>query len=731
MRGRFRPVVNRPMGHSSSRAVPRTGTLPRPSDPDLVSVLHGEILRFRNYGGFQVCPIPESVRRKVADRYSKALRLSRSLYLMELFANDGPQLFPIPSVPDLFSKMFERPRRLMDAYGFDFAQNFGFTVKFLYNKMDVLGQVVVDYFNADPTFLPLFAFSTFPSLFGGFVAAEFCERAVVFLRSVFQIAGPSKISDVFCASFFASAHGFYNCLWRSLAATWEQKASPLMDFPEMFQLLEDSILSASPFLPSFHVEAFAAYCASSPNHCGTFIVETLLTKPFLRVTESSAYFTTTFDVRLFAGFLELLRKMVVTPFGARLSSLFAAHRGNADMNPSLRLSLWRKLIPLVMNDNDVRLLSAILSSPRSEIPFRFDISRVQFTADFKPVVFEQHLEFVQATDSGNKLGRELFGVEPPHGPPVNKFSNHDALLRRWHSLEDLARTRGEPVVDLIWQNVSRLDRGFLLFAECQMLEIYKRNFSAVEEKILIAEYLSKLKGFLRMIGERNTGMLHCYSATFFKSILDSKATLEQSIIPIYGLINEETSRRIIFEVSCLALDCADFPVTKDMVGAEAKFGTILTSWIEKAVSNRVKFTFEGRRKQVLDCAVMLQVVRRLKLGRILKTFIEFQDRLQVIIGNGLEPDWAKLFFFAVAHSDCPQVLRNFLIFHHFVFQSAAVVEPWDRNIHDRWQRFAAGMWHILREDRKLCEQCSDPKAVSKLFVKKSRFPIRMGRTKSS
>jgi hypothetical protein len=402
----------------------------------------------------------------------------------------------------------------------------------------------------------------------------------------------------------------------------------------------------------------------------------------------------------------------------RLLDLFVAHRGNPDIHPSLKLSLWNRLVPVVMNDNDAWLLSSVLTAARSRVPFRIDVSRVSFANNFQPLYFDLHLDFLQTQGNSHPIGRELFGVEPPVCPLVTDLPNHEALSRRWRSMKEIARSRGEPVVDLLWDNVSHLDSDFLLYAECQILEIYRQNFAAVGEKILIAEYLAKLKILMRTVSERSSGMVHCYSATFFKQIIDRQATLEQSIAPIYQMIDKSTSPGIVFDICCLALDCADFPVTREMEAAEHKFSGILGQWMEEVAINCVTFPFEARRKQVLDCSVMLQSILQLRPGRVLKILIEFQDRLEVIAGD--RPFWEQLFFFAVAHAQCPQVLRHFLVFHHVVFQSDLIVGRWARNIHDRWQRFAAGMWHIVRVDRKFCEKCSDPKAVQKFFVRTRR-----------
>jgi hypothetical protein len=155
-----------------------------------------------------------------------------------------------------------------------------------------------------------------------------------------------------------------------------------------------------------------------------------------------------------------------------------------------------------------------------------------------------------------------------------------------------------------------------------------------------------------------------------------------------------------------------------MKAAEHKFGGILGRWMQEVAISRVTFPFEARRKQVLDCSVMLQSILQLRPGRVLKILIEFQDRLQVIVGDG--PDWEQLFFFAMAHAQYPQVLRHFLVFHHFVFQSDLIVGCWARTIHEKWQRFGAGMWHVVRVDKKFCEECSDPRDVQQFFVQKKR-----------
>jgi hypothetical protein len=136
--------------------------------------------------------------------------------------------------------------------------------------------------------------------------------------------------------------------------------------------------------------------------------------------------------------------------------------------------------------------------------------------------------------------------------------------------------------------------------------------------------------------------------------------------------------------------------------------------MEQANREKRPFAFAARRRHVLQTSVMLTVLPNLRLGRILKIIMAFEGRL-IAIGEDSENAWEGLFFFAVSHAQCPQLLRYFLVFHHLIFTQHAVVGRWKKKLHRTWEQFTLGMWHVLREDPRFLGRCADPQEMKRLF----------------
>jgi hypothetical protein len=714
------------MGASPSKSVPNRRPPLRPpahpSPPNQVEALYIEILRLRNYGAFQSCKISDSVRRKVDRKYQRTLRLQRSIHIVDLLSDHPQYVKSTVSFEQIFGQIFGPPKNLMECYRCGFANHFVFLMNFLYDSLEKFAEVVVTFFNRDPTCLPLFAFSTFPCFFGGFIGQEFCERAVTFLSAICRKAGESDMSDLFFTSFISSAYGFYNCLWRNLALALADKVRGNSQFPEIFGIVEGAIRSALPFLSRFHIQAFSLYCGISQHRSGSVVVEALLERPFLKVLGSSPHFTSPVNGQTFLSFLHELQAPINMMYLSRLLDIFISHRGSLDASPSLKMGLWRKLVPMIMSCADVSLISIILSDPCSTFADRANSDREPLPLTFEPVVINLHLEFLSpdTTDScQSPFLLELFGVRPPAIPRLTEFRNHEVLARRWRKLESYADENGQSVTDFIVDNLGRFDPDFVLYCECQVLLAYQRNLDTVQEKMSIAELLQKLKHEFSMISESGFCLIHAYAAGYFREMLRRDHAVAMALRPINVIT--EVSPSVVFDTACVVLDSASFPVAPSMRLAEHRFACILTAWMEE--HGKTPRTFAHCITHVLQASVVLTSIPDLALGRTLRVIIGFEERL-LAIRRQTELDWEELFIYTLAHAQCPQLFRSFIVFHHFVFPCEQIVGKWKKRVHRIWEQFSVGMWHVLRRDAGFCETCADIQAVKQWFKLKEPLPAK-------
>jgi hypothetical protein len=152
-----------------------------------------------------------------------------------------------------------------------------------------------------------------------------------------------------------------------------------------------------------------------------------------------------------------------------------------------------------------------------------------------------------------------------------------------------------------------------------------------------------------------------------------------------------------------------------MQKVETHFLNMLIHWLDFMHLHNKQFPFAHRKTHIIQTAFLLIPVSDLKLGRALKSIMEFQRRLGVILRE-CEDAWQDMFIYALAHAQAPQLLRCFLAFHHFVFQSKRIGEMWSRTENMLWDKFSLGMWRAIGGDPKFCARCANFEQAKKLFV---------------
>lgn len=119
-----------------------------------------------------------------------------------------------------------------------------------------------------------FCFATFPALFGYFTSADFCESAIEFVLTVFEMSRNEKLIENLLLCFLFSSFSFTECLWHNFSQTITSNPSNA----EITNALKSSITKALPKLPQ-HV--YVALTAISNEYKNVF---SNVTKIFLEKT---------------------------------------------------------------------------------------------------------------------------------------------------------------------------------------------------------------------------------------------------------------------------------------------------------------------------------------------------------------------------------------------------------------------------------------------------------------
>jgi hypothetical protein len=164
-----------------------------------------------------------------------------------------------------------------------------------------------------------------------------------------------------------------------------------------------------------------------------------------------------------------------------------------------------------------------------------------------------------------------------------------------------------------------------------------------------------------------------------------------------------------------------------MVRAEEHFLKMLTDWLE--LEAKKKFPFLIRKSHLMNLAFVLMPITNSRLGLALKTIIEFERRL-ILILSLMEDQaiWKDLFIFTIALAQAQQLLRCFLALHHFVFPRDEITKGMSREIHEIWDRFTTGMWQFLAMDQNFCRRCAELNHAQTILFKLKKSKTRKSKS---
>ena len=621
---------------------------------------HSDENLLRRYGSVRLATAQKKTAKDVHAQYLDGLQYVRGTYLMEMYAVDQSLKQNVP-ILSLFKGMFTAPVRLFMSHSPMFNQRLMLHVQSLLKEPERFAGAVVPFLVENQSLILQFAYGLFPSFYGYFIGAEFCEVAIEFLAAVFKQKQSEKISEALIASFFCSCHGFYDCLWQNMASGLMEMTPNSYNFFKIFNVVEAALKGSLPFLSTYHIQVFALFCAAFPKHCSRFFVETILVKQFLRVASSSVCFTSESQNKMVMTFMDELLRPVRMVHNEGLLNTVITYKGSLDFNPSMNLKIWMKGIPVTVSERDIQLLVDILSSKFSKPRFHQDHNE-RFNDSFSPCVMEVFVPCNRAPV--DTVIRDMFGIIPP--PVEVEDDENEEFNRLWRQMWKLAVTSGENPAEFLVKKASTFQGPFGEFFKRHVLSVFGENFMSIQDTILLAENLDQFNRYNLFIVSHNVSLYHGFFYEFFKATLAKTPSLSKTFKTVSNVVELPM---IGFEISCIVLDCAAFPVSKQMKKAQNRYMKLVDKWMEKEWPKYQKTcSFKSRIKYVLDAVTVFNQIEAFGLGKILKIVIHFVFQLKDILGDNwdMASDWIVIFHYALFAAQCPHILPIFLTFHHNV-----------------------------------------------------------------
>ena len=696
----------------------RNGQIPKKiimSNDDVVNI----ISQYQEYSCLNTSNFYNTLPHKIYNIYMMILKIAKRNFNMELLINDGNQLIENTFIENT-KEIFNEPSRILNYYPSMFNQKLSQLVSQIYNQVDEFAKITVNFFEKYESHLTIFSYSTFPSLFGMFIADEFCKYACKFIISVFEISKNSAISDALLTSFFFGASIFYESLWQNISASLRY-LNKNSTFHQFFEMTKNALNSSLPNLSIYHTKALSKYCNFSQKRCNQLFVEKLLLEPFIRVSSSSAYFPSPIMNSLYINFLKQLMSPLHILHILELLNCIVSNTYTLDVNPKFSVSCWTKGIPIILNDYDVLILYKLTQKKPGYFNLTYILDDVKFNQSLRPLIIDIFPSCIKIEADDQILHQLLGDYNPILDNPDIIFKNKDEILRSEEAKNDsiysniyrrhtqYALEKNQNIATFYLNNINGTyfsNPEYRKFCGLKIISRIHKNFEHIKQAIILFQHYSTLRKIRKYIELQNNSMYFSYSCDFFRRKVPSNDCLAASLEDFDGIPAIKSNN--YFEFGCVALEYVNYPTNKKISILEDTFARILSFWMEKKwPTYKQKCHFNQRIKHILDTATLLGQIQTVNLGKGLKIILQFQKNLYTILNPYWDQEWSILFHYAIYAANSPKILSLFLTLHHLVFTNDGLVQNWGEHVYSLWSMFSAGMWYVIKADREFCLQCSN------------------------
>ncbi|OHS94779.1 hypothetical protein TRFO_39051 [Tritrichomonas foetus] len=294
---------------------------------------------------------------------SEVLRVScssRALNLLRLRLFESFDFFDSPSFNDMFQCVDKNPEKVIGHFNHRFSQALTLLILKIHRDMKGFSNQVLKMLKFDPTLNFVFAYSTFPAIFGYFTIDVFSNLAGDFLINLIQNdfnESMKMILNPLIASYFISNHQFIYYLWH-LFENRVQKKTKNVD--EAFNVFCDCLKLCVIHLSHKHSIVLSIYSSIDTANC----ISLLYTDVFAQTYKEKFFLLNSSDNYFYNYLIELSNNPLNDTPRSILSILTkTAQRNSTIINDDI-ISQVKKM-PIVMSDRDLCTIIEIYQSDKS------------------------------------------------------------------------------------------------------------------------------------------------------------------------------------------------------------------------------------------------------------------------------------------------------------------------------------------------------------------------------
>lgn len=676
-----------------------------------------EIIReYEKYGYFTFISLKNNPLSTTLDAFTNNIKYLRGVSLTEMFYSDGADFFGVPNASDLFTFIHETPANANKIVTPLLSQCISTSIVQFYDSPIDFTLSVYNFIKADPTNHFLFAYSTFPAMFCYFASEEFCNAGSMFIRTYISNCDDKITSEALVSSFFNCIPAFYSFFFIQFAkSTINFYENTPMDF--YYERFTEILQKSLPLLTYSHLQVILVLIQKYSMEEMKFVIEDIFYKHYLSYRDFSGYFTQQNANRGIESFFKYLMDEKTED----IYRMFSESRIVFYSLPKVQGTKWYRGCPTIMSEYDLKLIIDIINS-KGNYKFMSDSKNTKFNQNWRPVIINIFPEFLQNKAAVDRIGEELFGIQPEF-IPIKDDPNFERKYKRF--IAD-CEENGRNILDYVEEKIPDImDNGDLIeYIYTRFNNQCCTNFEQLQSYIMDIAMLDSHTNYTNIIENHLSILFHRFSYDFISNTINShKGTIISKVSRSYNLITKQeiVTPSIAFSMWCAAFDAIYFH-DSEILSCDKLFQAELFGIIEQNQSTLKTDPFILQRKQhICSTAEIISHLSEVGYGQQLIFLSRFMTNLNVLVPDFFSEQWHLVFAYSLYLSNDTKIFRTFLFYISFIAGNE-FVDSWGETMKTVFHQFSSSVYFIIMKNQKLSDICTNPTKCMKLLelAKKSR-----------
>lgn len=316
-------------------------------------------------------------RNVLSAKFDEIIKIARQTILLYMTYQPEYSLFNFLSTSKIYENTQQRPEIIFD-------QPLKTAFNMITSDPAFFSRLIRNYFSQDISYLFVFCWSTFPSIFNFFTSDIHLKEGY---ELIMQFFSPFQIIDIKISEYLLKPYFF--CSFNFLSKFWTTVSNGISNYSDekndIFDFMVDCISTCSVFLSVYHKSIITKLYSNGPNRCMTFLFNTFLKQSFEIIQKNDHFIFSLNEIELILNFIEKSSKSTITENGKKIIHAFTFERKNIERNEN-DISLSNPILPCfddmtqiksIISAYDIGLLCEIISFSENFEDFR-RLCRISF-----------------------------------------------------------------------------------------------------------------------------------------------------------------------------------------------------------------------------------------------------------------------------------------------------------------------------------------------------------------